>query len=349
MVGALAHGTNAGLSALEGEYGQAGLSLLNGAASLAACQASCGNPNTAAMYLSRGVLGVSGAVDVYQAGQSVNGAYNDLSEGNYLGAALNLASATMNTLGALSGFGQFFRACFAAGTPLRTPDGSKPIEQFKPGDLVLSRSEHDPDGPIEAQVVEETFTTKAFLSELTVSGHTIKTTAEHPFWVRGKGWTECKNLKVGDSLAGEGGRWLEVEAVRDTGEFAAVYNMRVAEYHTYFVGNLDWGFDVWAHNAKCGYRVMSNEEYDQASQGNWGDSLLVKGSLDEEGRKWLWRTKVAARRWLGTLTENGETGLRIAKVPTAQDIRNYPKYPHPPQGTAYHVPTSDLGPASPFD
>ncbi|MCZ2340833.1 MAG: HINT domain-containing protein, partial [Bacteroidales bacterium] len=27
-----------------------------------------------------------------------------------------------------------------------------------------------------------------------------------------------------------------------------VYNLRVADWHTYFVGGEDWGFSVWAHN-----------------------------------------------------------------------------------------------------
>ena len=27
-----------------------------------------------------------------------------------------------------------------------------------------------------------------------------------------------------------------------------MYNLRVAEYHTYFVGSQSWGFSVWAHN-----------------------------------------------------------------------------------------------------
>ena len=28
-----------------------------------------------------------------------------------------------------------------------------------------------------------------------------------------------------------------------------VYNLRIEEYHTYFVGCAEWGFSIWAHNA----------------------------------------------------------------------------------------------------
>src|SRR5262249_13429214 len=37
----------------------------------------------------------------------------------------------------------------------------------------------------------------------------------------------------------------------DSGEVTTVYNFRVEEYHTYFVGDEDWGFSVWTHNADC--------------------------------------------------------------------------------------------------
>src|SRR5262249_28611248 len=90
------------------------------------------------------------------------------------------------------------RACFAAGTPLLTPDGSKPIEQFRPGDLVLSRSEFDPEGPVEPKVVEEVFERWSKLLYVTVGEIEIGTTAEHPFYVRGKGWTAAEVLKAGD-------------------------------------------------------------------------------------------------------------------------------------------------------
>jgi hypothetical protein len=45
------------------------------------------------------------------------------------------------------------------------------------------------------------------------------------------------------------GEWVAVEEVEDTGEWETVYNLRVADFHTYFVGCDEWGFSVWAHNA----------------------------------------------------------------------------------------------------
>jgi hypothetical protein len=69
--------------------------------------------------------------------------------------------------------------------------------------------------------------------------------------VRGRGWTAARELRVGDALRSHDGRWQAVEGVRDTGREEVVYNGRVAEYHTYFVGDEGWGFSVWAHNS-CG-------------------------------------------------------------------------------------------------
>ncbi len=79
-------------------------------------------------------------------------------------------------------------SCFAAGTPLLTPTGDKLIEEFKVGDQILSRAEDNIDGDVEVKVVEETFVRTAAVMTLRVGGRTIRTTAEHPFFVRGKAW-----------------------------------------------------------------------------------------------------------------------------------------------------------------
>jgi Pre-toxin TG len=82
--------------------------------------------------------------------------------------------------------------CFAAGTPLRTPDGSKPIDSFQEGELLLSRHEDDPEGPVIAKRVLKVFQTYAPLLDLHVGGRVIRTTAEHPFWVAGRGWVAAQ-------------------------------------------------------------------------------------------------------------------------------------------------------------
>jgi hypothetical protein len=67
---------------------------------------------------------------------------------------------------------------------------------------------------------------------------------------QGKGWTPAGELAVGDLLATADGRWLSVEKLYNTGSLETVYNFRVADHHTYFVGGMHWGFNVWVHNAK---------------------------------------------------------------------------------------------------
>jgi RHS repeat-associated protein len=145
--------------------------------------------------------------------------------------------------------------CFVAGTPLLTPEGSKPIERFRVGELILSRSEHDAEGPIEAKVVEEVFVRTAPIVSLLVGGREIRTTAEHPFYVQNKGWMCAKELVPNEQLLSHDGQWVAVESVTDSGEVTTVYNLRVSEYHTYFVGCEEWGFSVWAHNAACSETV----------------------------------------------------------------------------------------------
>jgi hypothetical protein len=142
-------------------------------------------------------------------------------------------------------------ACFAAGMQLRTPDGFKLVERIRPGDLLLSRSEFDPTSPVLPKVVERVFVRLAEILHLHVQGRLIRTTADHPFFLCNEGWVAARELKPGDNLVTEYGGCVEVERVLDTGKYEPVYNVRVADFHTYFVGNDEWGFSVWAHNAFC--------------------------------------------------------------------------------------------------
>jgi len=74
--------------------------------------------------------------------------------------------------------------------------------------------------------VEEVFRRWGVIWEVAVGGRLLRTTAEHPFWVRGRGWTAASQLRVGDALRSHDGQWLAVEGVRDTGREEVVYNGR---------------------------------------------------------------------------------------------------------------------------
>ena len=151
--------------------------------------------------------------------------------------------------------------CYAAGTPLLTPDGARPIEAFQPGDRLLSRDENDPRGPVTSQEVEEVFVRSGYTAVVRVSGHDIETTAEHPVYVVGVGWREAGRLLPGDVLGSHNDVFGTVESVTLTGEYKAVYNLRVANWHTYFVGGDDWGFSVWAHNTCYEIRQLADGRF----------------------------------------------------------------------------------------
>ncbi|HEV3081479.1 MAG TPA: polymorphic toxin-type HINT domain-containing protein [Gemmataceae bacterium] len=182
-------------------------------------------------------------------GENLVGAGMNIYNGDYGAAALDLGAAGLDMLGAYMGTKGALSSCFAAGTPLLTPTGDKQVEQFRAGDWILTAPEEDPQAALEAKQVEEVFSSFARIWYLHVGGKLIRSTAEHPFYVPGKAWTAAKNLEEGDLLRSHDGQWLPVESVRDSGESAPVYNLRIADYHTYFVGGRQWAFSVWAHNA----------------------------------------------------------------------------------------------------
>jgi hypothetical protein len=132
---------------------------------------------------------------------------------------------------------------------LWTPGGYRSIETLLPGDLVYSRDEWNPAAPVEAKVVEEVFRRFARVLDLRVASELIRTTGEHPFYAAGLGWTPASSLTTGMELLTSSGEWVRVDGVDDTGDWEVVYNLRVADHHTYFVGNEGWGWNAWAHNA----------------------------------------------------------------------------------------------------
>ncbi|WP_428864877.1 polymorphic toxin-type HINT domain-containing protein [Clostridium sediminicola] len=78
----------------------------------------------------------------------------------------------------------------------------------------------------------------------------IETTAEHPFYFKGKGWVKALNLKIGNELASKNGERKIVNKI-EVKEFDApitVYNFQVTDFHTYYVTS----DAILVHNANCG-------------------------------------------------------------------------------------------------
>jgi hypothetical protein len=125
-------------------------------------------------------------------------------------------------------------SCFGAGTPVRTLEGSRPIETLKVGDLVLVQDPrngalgyrpvlaalHNPPSP--------TFVVK-------VAGDAIVSSPFHRFWVAGRGWVMARDLRAGDRLRMLGGP-ERVEAVTE-GSVQPVFNLEVADVHDFFAGS----------------------------------------------------------------------------------------------------------------
>ena len=145
--------------------------------------------------------------------------------------------------------------CFVAGTQvLMADDSTKPIEQIKVGDWVLSRADGDKNGKVEAKQVKQVFvkdvahTLKLKLS----SGEEVETTGGHRFYTEDKGWLKAKEFGLGTSIVTRAGPSVQVLAATAKAHEkpVPVYNFEVEDNHTYFVGSSE----MWAHNQQGPYR-----------------------------------------------------------------------------------------------
>jgi hypothetical protein len=162
---------------------------------------------------------------------------------------LGLAVAELAVSLRLTKVPRFSRAaCFGAGTLVVTHDGLTPIEEVDIGDLVWARDDETgeegwkPVVQVVATPDKETLALTFEAADGTVE--VVRVTAEHPLWsLDDGGWDEAGHLDLGEQVdALHGPMWL-VSAVL-LGDTQTVYNLEVADSHTYFVGDVA----IWAHN-----------------------------------------------------------------------------------------------------
>ncbi len=71
------------------------------------------------------------------------------------------------------------------------------------------------------------FPTRSPVLTLYVNGQAIRTAADYPFFVEGRGWTNAGDLHVGDHLRTHDGQQGTIEAITHDGDEAVVYQMDV--------------------------------------------------------------------------------------------------------------------------
>lgn len=122
--------------------------------------------------------------------------------------------------------------CVAAGTPIATPAGHRPIETLAPGDPVVGW---------DAAAGREVVTRVSALVERPASPVVrlgeLRVTAGHPV-LAGGAWRPAGELAPGDAVVRRGGAIELLGAFGPSGELAVVYDLAVEWPHTYFAAGL---------------------------------------------------------------------------------------------------------------
>jgi len=179
---------------------------------------------------------------------------------------------------------------FTGGTLVALANGlSKPIQALKLGDMVLAT---DPvDGKTKPEPVTATIAGHGskHLVDVTVDVDrgdaigTVTATYNHPFWVANRhAWVEAIRLRPGDQMLTSDGRRVEYLGSSDWWQRTTVYNLIVAEQHTYYV--IIGGTSVLVHNGgewvdpnslNFSQRTISANNYAdlmRAGEWDWGRS-----------------------------------------------------------------------------
>ncbi|MDB5346980.1 MAG: hypothetical protein JWP89_5357 [Schlesneria sp.] len=125
-------------------------------------------------------------------------------------------------------------SCLVAGTPIQTDRGLIAVETIEVGDRVLSKDVETGELAYKP-VLHTTERPAAPVKKLLIEGESIVASNGHHFWVSGKGWVKASELTAGVPVHTVTGT-SRLKALESQPEPASVYNLVVADFHTYFVG-----------------------------------------------------------------------------------------------------------------
>ena len=204
-------------------------------------------------------------------------------------ALYNGFQIAVNALAVFSAGAASTMKCFVAGTMILTVAGLVAIENIKAGDKVIATNPETFE-VAEKTVLETYVRDTTELLHLTINGEVIKTTFEHPFYVKDVGFVEAGKLQVGDKLVDSKGNLLVVEEkkLEITDEPVKVYNFKVDDFHTYHVGKKGILVHNADYNPKMGFDDLDLEKATNKQKGNYGeyladDNLINNPKLKEAG------------------------------------------------------------------
>ena len=152
--------------------------------------------------ISAGIAYAQGADsdEIWQA--AYDGASDGFFGGTIVGTLMGVVASEIGTT-----------ACFLAGTPVYTENGKVPIENIKPGDIVLSE---DPEtGDVEYKRVLEVYINESTeLVHLIIDDEEIITIPSHPFYVKNLGFVPAGELNEHSVLVDSAGNELHLQTVR---------------------------------------------------------------------------------------------------------------------------------------
>jgi hypothetical protein len=123
--------------------------------------------------------------------------------------------------------------CLVAGTLVWTASGPTAVEKVQRGDLVLSQDVES--GELSFKPVLRTTTRpRGKIIKFTAGLETFECSGGHVFWVSGEGWMKASQLESGMLLHTASGPAPIVSV--DRGTDAETFNLVVADFSTYFVG-----------------------------------------------------------------------------------------------------------------
>ncbi len=258
IVGEVADGINVGIHAYRGNYSEAALS---GAAMVP--------------WIGAGVTAAKYARNIGKVGIVVPANPNQAANLTSLGKGIKEAESRAF----IAGQEKSFPGCFVKGTLVTTTFGPHPIDQIQVGDKVLAYDLKT--GNWLPTPVLNTFQSdyRGFKTTIITENDQIGSTFGHPFWVlRGKDldtrpqpeemlelprmislpgrWVEAGQVQIGDQLLLVNGKEVSVEEVVTVPYAEKVFNLEIAEIHTYAVGKTG----VLVHNSNpCGAGGLGDE------------------------------------------------------------------------------------------